>query len=106
MTENPLISLESWSRFQSNHLPIAPDLIGASCEFSIEHAQIKIEIPDSKHLSDEDDDELLHVSGYETKDGSKVPNRIQVSSVDVITNLGTTQSEHSQARSGSGCRGL
>ncbi len=91
MNENAAVHLESRTEILSNHLAVTPDVVGATCSFPLGSGKIRIEIPSLKLIPEIglDNSARLHVSGFiNTKEGVQKPNRISVSSVDVITDIG------------------
>ena len=93
MVKSASVHLESWSRFTCNNLVIVPELVGATCEFPFEKAEIKIVIPGPEHLYQRSSndlpkkDSLLFISGWETVNGVEKPYKISVDSIEIVANL-------------------
>ena len=83
------LSVGSWNRFITRDLPIDPDLVGATHEFTYENCKIKIQLPLKKALPTEPlEGELLTFDGYNEVEGKKIPIYIWVHAVDVATFTG------------------
>jgi hypothetical protein len=79
-----LIPLNSWNRFNTNHLAVVPSLLGRFHRFTFDAFSVRVELPSHELLPIKDiHSRRLSFNAWREIDGERIPRYFSVYNVDI-----------------------